>query len=756
MHRSFWEAGYSVFGLHGVNIDGTCACGNPDCKAILKHPAVSNWQNTPVWSEEQIDFMEEVGQFATGYGVLCRGLLVVDIDARNGGVESYARLLERVPEVAAAGLIVNTGSGGGSKHLYFRCTAPLALMSHLHDYPGIDFRHGASFVVGPESLHASGRTYEVALGTPEDMEEVPEALVSLLRKPDRHRAVINGETVDVSLEELADMLGHVSGYDEYEQWVRVGMALHHASNGTAFDLWDQWSQRSDKYEGDQMLQKWNSFGKSANPVTLGTLVHYAQEGGWQRPVTFTAEVDFGFVDEPKLDASTIDLRRPPGFCGKLAEWIEAQGRRKRENLAALGAVFALGCVAGLKYTDDIDGVSTNLFLFNIAGSGTGKEAIQTAIKTILGAVGLHNSVHGSIKSEQEIYRNLRRQQAAIYLADEVGELLAKITNAQKRGGAVYLDAVIGTLMAAYSKANGSMLLTGDMKTEIRADLSREMAAVNKALDDGGPDWLHRKMASLEVQDQNLDMGFVRPFLAVAGYTTPVSFNDIMNYEHATNGFIGRSLIVQETDTAPRTKKNHRPPALPDRLDMALKQIFSAGSFDAETYPDKRMEYYGEKVKVPTSPEAHELLLQIVDIFDDKAVEHKSDTGLEALYLRAYELVSKVSLILAVPEGVRTVEHVRWAYALIERDIATKMHFVMALDREKDDPLAALRNKIMAVVGHDDGEAMGVIVNRCRKFKRPDVERAVLQLVEQGHLQAVEVKHPRNHKVVTKYRQPERG
>jgi len=60
-----------------------------------------------------------MGQFDTGYGVLCRGLLVVDVDARNGGVESYNRLVVDVPEVMAAGLIVETGSGGGSKHLYF-------------------------------------------------------------------------------------------------------------------------------------------------------------------------------------------------------------------------------------------------------------------------------------------------------------------------------------------------------------------------------------------------------------------------------------------------------------------------------------------------------------------------------------------------------------------------------------------------------------------------------------------------------------
>ena len=92
--------------------------------------------------------MEELGHFATGYGVLLRGLLVIDVDARNGGVESLARLLAEYPTIAGAGLIVETGSGAGSKHYYFRVDDNLALVSRLLAYPGIDFK-STGYVVGP-------------------------------------------------------------------------------------------------------------------------------------------------------------------------------------------------------------------------------------------------------------------------------------------------------------------------------------------------------------------------------------------------------------------------------------------------------------------------------------------------------------------------------------------------------------------------------------------------------------------------------
>lgn len=298
-HRMFWEAGHRVFGLHGVRPNGTCACGNPKCKAVLKHPLVSNWQYTPHWDEEQVQCMEMTDQFKTGYGILLRGFLVIDVDARNGGLASLDKLLQDIPEIAGAGLIVNTGSGGGSRHYYFKVAEGMALCVKLSEYPGIDFKSGAAYVVGPGSLHASGNRYEVAVGTPDDIDDVPAALLAKLQKPERHRAEMGNRTVDVSHGDLADMVRYITGYDDYAIWVRVGMALHHASGGTAMDVWDQWSQQSSKYVRSELPRKWNSFGKGAQSVTMGTLVYYAEQGGWKQPVTFQPNVDFG--EQPTID-----------------------------------------------------------------------------------------------------------------------------------------------------------------------------------------------------------------------------------------------------------------------------------------------------------------------------------------------------------------------------------------------------------------------------------------------------------------------
>lgn len=747
LYRDFWAAGYRVFGLHPI-VDGKCGCGNKGCIAIGKHPLVSNWTHTPVWSAEQVETMETMDEFATGFGVLIRGLFVIDVDARNGGVASYERLKNDFPVIQRAGLIVQTGSGGGSQHLYFSVPEGLALVQSHPDYPGIDFK-SSGFVVGPGSLHASGARYEVSYGSVDDIEPAPDSLLALLAKPEYHRTEVDGTFVDVSHADLADMLSYVDPDADHETWVRCGMAAHHGSGGTAFDVWDAWSNKGTKYPGRETLSKrWHSFGKSANPVTLGTLTHHAEAGGWKQSVTFEP---LEVVEEPTqgLDISGIDLKTPPGFVGQIANWINDQCRRPRETLAVAGALTAIGNVIGLRYTDDLDGVTGNLFTFCVAGSGTGKEAIQQAVAEVHRAAGIQAASHGAIKSEQEILRNLVRHQAAFYVIDEIGIFLKKIKNAQQKGGAAYLDGVIGALMAAYSKSDGFMLLTGDMKEEVRKLMRAECTQLEKQIEERPSGALEMRLDSIRIQMQKLDHGLEKPFLSLIGFTTPVTFDDLVDFHSATNGFIGRSLLFNERETAPARKKRFKKRKMPESMMQSLSQLYSGGSYDLAG--PGRVEFYQDRIEIPTTEGAGLLLDQVNDVLEEMAYAQKSITGLEALPLRAYEQVAKVSLILSAPGGIRTEEHVRWAYALVKRDIEEKMNLVTANDRQKDAPVMALRSKIMNVISGDEGETLGVLANRLRSNKRADIEKCLEEMVKAGVVTIEETKHKYNKGTVKRYK-----
>ena len=730
-HTDFIDAGYKVFGLHGILPSGLCACGWDKCNAPGKHPQAANWQHTPHWSDDQLETLEQMGQFDTGYGVLVDGLLVVDVDARNGGVQSYNKLLELVPEVAGAGLIVETGSGGGSQHLYFALPEPVSLMQSLPNLKGIDFK-SSGFVVGPGSIHASKRSYNAVVGTAYDIGPAPAALVALLFRAGTHRAKIDAQWVDISDDELLDMLRHIpnQGGIDYEQWIRIGMALHHATSGTGYELWRGWSATSAKHDETHMEHKWHSFGKSANPVTIGTLVHHAQQNGWQRPVTFTADwhpEEAAQVDG--LDTAGIDLLRPPGFAGELTAWINSQSIFPRETLAVSAALMAISNCGGMRYTDPLDNGAFNLFCFGVADSSTGKEAILQAHNDLIRAAGISPALVGGIKSEQEIYRNLIRHQAAFYSIDELGEHLAKIVGSKSRGGAVYLEGVIGALMSIYSKSNSFVAVTGDLKEQIKQDLMGEQKRTQKAIDEGENNLEHR-LERIQEQLQTVDMGIESPFLSIFGLTTPDRFDKLMDYDMAVNGFMGRALIFRELEGNPRIKpREHRTrPPVPDRIKYTLAALYAPG-YTIET--GARVERYGDKSPIQTTQDAAEALDLVGELFWQMADKHKDETGLHPIPRRGYELTAKVSAVLAMPSGLRTLEHVRWAYALVKRDIDGKMR--VAYSNCAPQAQDALSSKIMSMVTGEHGETLGAIQRGCRSYAPADVEKALERMVDAGAL-----------------------
>lgn len=66
---------------------------------------------------------------------------------------------------------------------------------------------------------------------------------------------------------------------EYQSWINVGMALKH--EGYSVSDWEEWSCKDVKrYRAGECVRKWETFRGNGNPVTGGTIVQMAMEGGW--------------------------------------------------------------------------------------------------------------------------------------------------------------------------------------------------------------------------------------------------------------------------------------------------------------------------------------------------------------------------------------------------------------------------------------------------------------------------------------------
>lgn len=426
---------------------------------------------------------------------------------------------------------------------------------------------------------------------------------------------------------------------------------------------------------------------------------------------------------PPFDLSGVDLLSPPGFVGDVAAWIDSQCRYPRRRLAVASAIVSVGNIGGLSHDDLRDGVTANMLAFCVAASATGKEAVQQAMADLHRAAGLHYAMQGGIKSEQETVRNLIEHQAAFYVIDEIGIFLTKVRNAQKKGGAAYLEGVFGIIMSAYSKANSHLLLGGDVKRELR----KQFAALAARAEEDGEENSHA-MRMLKMVDEGLE----RPFLSLVGYTTPSTFDTVMDGEAATQGFVGRAIIVTEKDINPEARAEFRKAAVPQGLAMRLTQLFTGGTFDISAGEGARVEFTGHRTPVETDPEADQMLLDVSKWLHRYADERGEDTGEAAVALirRAYEMIAKISFILAIPTRKRTAEHVRWAFAYVRQELDQKIALVFANDNARTKSLPATAARIQSYIDQDKGTSTSVIANRM-KMTAEDVERTLKLMEEAG-------------------------
>lgn len=79
--------------------------------------------------------------------------------------------------------------------------------------------------------------------------------------------------------DLIPLLDYISP-DDYEVWYQVGMSLKH--EGYSCEVWDKWSQGSNKYHVGECESKWRTFQEATGSVVTGAYITMkAKEGGWE-------------------------------------------------------------------------------------------------------------------------------------------------------------------------------------------------------------------------------------------------------------------------------------------------------------------------------------------------------------------------------------------------------------------------------------------------------------------------------------------
>lgn len=105
------------------------------------HGFTTNLEQIDFWWSRHIDDYPDLGARPP------KGYVVIDVDARHGGVETWEELNENhdLPKT------IVTKTGGGGNHYWFRLPYEAELHGQLA--PGIDIRHDRNYLVMPGSLH---------------------------------------------------------------------------------------------------------------------------------------------------------------------------------------------------------------------------------------------------------------------------------------------------------------------------------------------------------------------------------------------------------------------------------------------------------------------------------------------------------------------------------------------------------------------------------------------------------------------------
>jgi predicted P-loop ATPase len=146
-----------------------------------KKPRVDKGYDWKKWPEGTGKSWRDI---SGNYGVHCEKILVIDVDVKDNakGKESYKHLTADLgyPDGwERETMVVRTGTGGF--HVYLGCPdVPTQL--YLRDYPGLEFRHGPFYVVGPGSTHPeTKKVYEIVCGDLDHLLRVPYEILELIQ-----------------------------------------------------------------------------------------------------------------------------------------------------------------------------------------------------------------------------------------------------------------------------------------------------------------------------------------------------------------------------------------------------------------------------------------------------------------------------------------------------------------------------------------------------------------------------------------------
>lgn len=380
---------------------------------------------------------------------------------------------------------------------------------------------------------------------------------------------------------------------------------------------------TDKTENDtdsayiNALAFYNSFFKSINQKRLS-------EGlAPELPLSSTNLVSIPTVSSPVRES--VSLPTPTGALKDIYDFILAKSYVEQPVFALSASLALVGTLASRKFT--FQGATPNLYLLNIADSGSGKDSAQQAVKQILAMVKADHLLGAtSYPSEASITANLAANPARLDIIDEASSFLQIAVS----GNAAYQVGIGDTLCELYSCSNSRYL--------------GKVLASNNGERTGD---CHR------------------PHLNLLCSTTYKGISESLTRATLEKGLFARFLTFFGENSKPG-KRVLKDPRLPVDTKTLLKEL---ADFDNPLFSgDNKMAM--PALEIEASDQANALLDKYHKEFDLMRVKADSSSVTRPVIARLYQQMMKIVLVAALADKKKDLlpkvrpEHVEFAYQLI--------------------------------------------------------------------------------------------
>ncbi len=509
---------------------------------LSKRPAIPKWPEFGITPADESTL--ERWSYWPGMNVgVCGGvggkIVIADLDHNIDGLH------EKIKSILPPSPVGKTGAIGESWFYQFNGQKSQGFSKDGQRV--LDILSQGRQTVIPPSIHPNGHPYRwITKQTLEDTPsyELPNISIQhlheiaalfksqpILHVPEpRHTEVY----ADTTTEEIAAALEYIDAED-YSSWINVGMCLKDKLRQKGFQLWDNWSAKSQKYKQSEMQTKWNSFKGSG--LTIASIFFTAMDSGYintpsefldavyedfeldgkktgySKPETVAATVITEIEKPKKTDLVTFpsELLKAPGLPGHIAEFINRTSLMPQPVLALAASLAAAGSLMGRKVRGDTN-VRTNIYILGLAPSGSGKDHARTIIKRMFHDTGLGKLELGVPASSAGLVSALQAsgEGRGIVLWDEFGRVLKQIMG--PKAGTHERD-IVTAMMELFSSSQSIYM------------------GKSYANHDG-------KKPSKPID---------QPCLSIYGTSVPSHFYDSLSGSDAIDGFLSRWLLFESKD-----------------------------------------------------------------------------------------------------------------------------------------------------------------------------------------------------------------